>query len=154
MRSLGYAEIEPGQRFRSTGRTLTEADHGLFMMLVGDWHPIHADEEYARATPMGRRLMHASLGLALAMGMQANALEFTDVMVGAIGLNDWRFKAPMFIGDTVHVEIEILRKRMTSDGRRYIVERSLGLVRQDGTVLQEGVAAVMLRLPEPAGAPG
>lgn len=148
MRRLGFAEIEPGQRFASTGRTLTEADHGLFMMLVGDWHPIHADEEYARTTPVGRRLMHASLGLSLAMGMQAALFEFADPMVGAIGLDGWRFRVPMFVGDTVHVELEMLTKRVTSDGRRYIVERRLELVRHDGTVLQGGVAGVMLWLPD------
>ena len=148
MVTLGYADIEPGQRFSSVARTLTETDHGLFMMLVGDWHPVHADEDYARGTPLGRRLMHASLGFSLVMGMQAAAVDFADPMVGALGMTDWRFAAPMFIGDTVHVEIEMLRKRITGDGRRYIVERRMGLVKTDGTVLQEGVASVMLRLPD------
>lgn len=145
---LGYADIRPGQRFSSPGRTLTETDHGLFMMLVGDWHPIHADEDYARSTPVGRRLMHASLGFSLAMGMQAAAVDFADPMVGALGMTDWRFAAPMFIGDTVHAEIEMLKLRVTGDGRRYIVERRLSLVKVDGTVLQGGVASVMLRLPD------
>lgn len=58
----------------------------------------------------------------------------------------------MFIGDTVHLEIEILRKRITSDRARYIVERRLRLARHDGVVLQDGMAAVMLRLPPGAGA--
>ena len=64
MRRLGFAEIEPGQRFASTGRTLTEADHGLFMMLVGDWHPIHTDVEYAAADErFGDRIAHGALVL-------------------------------------------------------------------------------------------
>lgn len=86
MAGLRYDEIEAGQRFTSAGRTLTETDHALFMMLVGDWHAIHADEEYARRTAAGRRLMHASLGLSLAMGLQAQAMAFADPMIGAIGL--------------------------------------------------------------------
>ncbi|CAM5763511.1 MaoC/PaaZ C-terminal domain-containing protein [Bosea minatitlanensis] len=151
MAGLRYDEIEAGQRFTSAGRTPTETDHALFMMLVGDWHAIHADEEYARRTAAGRRLMHASLGLSLAMGLQAQAMAFADPMIGAIGLTDWRFRTPMFIGDTVHVEIEILRKRITSDRARYIVERTLRLARHDGVVLQDGTAAVMLRLPPGAG---
>jgi acyl dehydratase len=147
METLSYPDLQAGAHFTSSGRTLTEADHGLFMMLVGDWHPIHADAEYARGTKMGQRIMHASFGVALCMGMQTSAFEFADTMIGAVGLTDWRFKAPLFIGDTVHVEIEIVGKRVTSDGQRYIVERILRLVKQDGTIVQEGIAAAMLRLP-------
>ena len=144
---LGLRDIVPGARYRGPGRTLTEADHGLFMMLCGDWHPIHADEEYARATPAGRRLMHGTLGIALAMGMQSGAVEFGDDMVGALSLKEWTFRKPLFIGDTVHVEVEFIGARVTSDGSRYVVERRLSLVRHDGVVVQDGIATAMLRVP-------
>jgi len=144
---LGYADIVPGARFSSTGRTLTETDHGLFMMLCGDWHPIHADEEYARTTPAGRRLMHGSFGIALAMGMQASTVEFIDPIVGALGFKEWSFRQPMFVGDTVRTDIEFLSRRISRDGARYVVERRLYLARHDGEVLQQGLAAVLLRLP-------
>ena len=146
MWTVSYASLEAGQTFRSHGRTLTETDHGLFMMLVGDWHPIHADEVYARATPAGRRLMHGSLGVALAMGMQASMMDFTDPIVGALGLDGWVFAAPLFIGDTVVTEVEIVGKRLTSRGDRGIVQRTLRLINQDGTVVQHGRADVMLRV--------
>ena len=148
--ALSFAQLAPGQRFRSTGRTLTEADHTLFMMLCGDWHPIHADEEYARTTPAGGRLMHGTFGIALAMGLQTGALEFADPMVGALGFREWSFRAPLRVGDTVHAEVEILACRITSDGARYIVDRRLTLVRHDGAVIQDGIASAMLRLPESA----
>ena len=145
---LSFRELLPSALFRSTGRTLTEADHGLFMMLCGDWHPIHADAEFAKGTPAGQRMMHGTLGIALAMGMQATALEFADPLLGALGLKEWNFRRPLFIGDTVHVEIEILVRRVTSDGGRYVVERRLSLVRHDGEVIQDGIATALLRLPE------
>lgn len=148
--ALGYAEIKPGARYAGQGRTLTEADHGLFMMLCGDWHPIHADEEYARTTPAGRRLMHGTLGIALAMGMQAGAVAFADPMVGALSLKEWTFRRPLFIGDTVHVEVEFIGTRVTSGGDRYIVKRWLRLLRHDGTVIQDGIATAMLTLPKGA----
>lgn len=144
---LGYADIVPGLQARSTGRTLTEADHTFFMMLCGDWHPIHADEQYARGTPAGQRLMHGSFGIALAMGMQAAAVEFADPMVGALGLTDWRFRKPLLIGDTVHVAIEFLTRRVTRDGARYTVERRLSLMSNED-VIQDGIATVLLKLPE------
>ena len=147
---LGYAGITPGSRYAGPGRTLTEADHGLFMMLCGDWDPIHADEEYARTTPAGRRLMHGTLGIALAMGMQAGAVAFADPIIGALSLREWTFRQPLFIGDTVHVEVEFIGTRVTSDGSRYIVERWLRLLRHDGSVVQDGIATAMLTLPESA----
>lgn len=148
MAALRFADLEPGRRFRSNGRTLTEADHTLFMMLCGDWHPIHADEEHARTTPAGTRLMHGSFGIAITMGMQAAAVEFADPMLGALGLKEWSFREPLRIGDTVHATVEILSRRVTRDGGRYVVERKLGLVRSDGTVIQDGIASVLLRMAE------
>jgi acyl dehydratase len=146
--TLGFAALAPGQRFRSPGRTLTEADHTLFMMLCGDWHPIHADAQYARTTKVGQRLMHGSFGIALAMGMQTAALEFADPIIGALGLKQWDFRGPLLIGDTVHVEVEIIERRTTRDGLRYVVERRLALRRHDDTVIQEGIAAALLAMPK------
>jgi acyl dehydratase len=147
--TLGFAEIAPGLRFRSPGRTLTESDHQLFMMLTGDWHPIHADAEYAATTKAGQRLMHGALGIALAMGMQTAAVEFADPILGALGFSEWSFRKPLFIGDTVHVEVEFLSKRATSGGGRYVVERRLSLKKAE-EVIQDGIATVMLKLPEGA----
>jgi acyl dehydratase len=53
----------------------------------------------------------------------------------------------LFIGDTVHVEIEILGKRITSKADRCIVERQIRLLKQGGVVVQEGRADVMLKAP-------
>ena len=72
--------------------------------------------------------------------------QFSDDMVGATGIREWAYRAPMFVGDTVHVRSVILSKRMTSDGRRAIIERTLSLINQKGTVVQEGIAGTMVRL--------
>jgi acyl dehydratase len=80
------------------------------------------------------------------MGMQYALLEFAEPIVGALGLDAWKFKAPLFVGDTVHVEVEILGKRMTSGGDKGIVQRQIRLINQKGQVVQEGRADVMLRI--------
>jgi len=146
MQTVSFDSLAAGQVFTGPGRTLTETDHQLFMMLVGDWHPIHADEAFARESAFGRRVMHGSFGVALAMGMQAGVIEFSDPIVGALGLREWTFKGPLFIGDTVHVEIEILGKRVTSRGDRGIVQRRLKLVNEAGEAVQEGLADIMVGL--------
>ena len=144
--AIGFTELHAGRRFVSPARTLTETDHQAFMMLVGDWHPIHADAEFARAAPFGQRVMHGGFGVALMLGMMANVLEHADPVIGALGMDEWKFRAPLFIGDTVHLEMEILATRLTSDGGRGIVERGLQLLKHDGTLVQSGKSAVLLRL--------
>jgi acyl dehydratase len=142
---VSFTTIEVGQRFTGHGRTLTETDHALFMMLCADWHPIHADQTFAQTTPAGTRLMHGSFGVALALGMVANVLSFKDPVIGALGLREWSFKAPMMIGHTVHVEIEIADKRK-SGADRGIVELDVALVAANGQVLQQGRSGLMLAL--------
>ena len=138
-RVFTYETLKVGEVFVSPGRTITEADHGLFTMLSGDWHPIHCDEEYARKTPLGRRLVHGTLGITLALGsLQAGLLVSRDPLVAALGIKEWKYKAPIFVGDTLHVEMEIAGKRVTSRGDRYIVERLFRLINQHGVEVQEG----------------
>ena len=142
-----YDTIEVGQRFVSSGRTITEADHGLFTLLSGDWHPIHSDEAYAKGTALGRRLVHGTFGITLALGsLQARLMPVADPLLAALGLREWTYKAPLFVGDTVHIEMEVADKRVTSRGDRYIVERRIRLIKEDGTLVQEGLEASMWAL--------
>ena len=57
--------------------------------------------------------MHGGFGIALAMGMQAHLFDFGSRWL-VISLKDWSFRNPLFIGDTVHTEIEIFGKRITA----------------------------------------
>jgi acyl dehydratase len=147
-RIFTYDTLQVGEVFVSSARTITEADHGLFMMLSGDWHPIHCDEEYAKTTPLGRRLVHGTLGITLALGsLQAGLLESSDPLVAALGIKQWNYKAPIFVGDTLHIELEVGGKRVTSKGDRYVVERKFRLINQHGVVVQEGSAESIWQMP-------
>lgn len=146
-----YDTLAVGTRFVGTGRTVTEADHGTFMMLSGDWHPIHCDEEYAKTTPLGRRIANGTLGITLALGsLQANLMHCSDPLIAALGIKEWNYKAPIFVGDTLHIEMEIADKRMTGKGERYLVERLIRLINQHGAVVQEGRAVSMWQRQKPA----
>jgi acyl dehydratase len=138
-RGFTYDSLVVGQRSVSKGRTITETDHGLFMMLTGAWHPIHADEQYARTTPLGRRVAQGTLGIALALGnLEAEILVSADTLVAALGIAQWNYKGPIFIGDTLHAVVEIVGKELTKSGGRYIVSRRVELINQDNTSIQEG----------------
>ena len=143
---MRFDELTAGMRFSSGGRTLTEAELAFFCMLTGDWHPIHADEEAARKTRVGGRMFHGTFGIAVATALATHLPDLEETVVAATGLREWRFEAPLLIGDTVHVEAEVLAATITGDGRRGVVERRLSLVKHDGTVAQIGLTGLMVAL--------
>jgi acyl dehydratase len=120
-------------------------------MISGDWHPIHADETYARDHGLKGRLFHGAFGLFIAFGMATTLPHFGDEVVGATGIREWTYRRPLFVGDTVHMKASITNKRVTSDGRRAVIERSLALINQDGSVVQDGIAGTMIRLAQRSG---
>jgi acyl dehydratase len=141
-----FNELVVGSQFVGTGRTLTESDLSIACMISGDWHPIHSDENYAKERGLPGRLFQGSFGILIATGMATALPHFSDEIVGATGLREWTYRAPLFVGDTVHVRSVILNKRVTSDGRRAIIERTLSLINQKDAVVQEGIAGTMIRL--------
>ena len=98
--------IAVGDRHTSRGRTITETDVVSFAMFTGDWHPIHTDVEFAAADArFGERIAHGALVLSVALGL----VEFRpEAMKAFYGIERLRFVAPTRIGDTLHVETEVL----------------------------------------------
>ena len=141
-----FHELTVGGEFIGDGRTLSEADLSIACMVSGDWHPIHSDERYARERGLPGRLFQGSYGIFIATGMATKLPHFSDEIVGATGIREWTYRAPIFVGDTVHVRSVILNKRITSDGRRAVIERTLSLINQNSAVVQEGIAGTMVRL--------
>ena len=143
---VSFAALEIGQRWVGPGRTLTEGDLTMACMISGDWHGIHADAEYAGTTPLGGRIFHGPFAIAIAMGMLANLVEFSDPVLGMLDIRDWNFKKPLFVGDTMHIEMSILDKHTTSGNRRGIVDRAIAIINQNGVTVQEGKSRFMLDL--------
>lgn len=98
--------IAVGDRHVSRARTITETDLVSFAMFTGDWHPIHTDVEFAAADPrFGQRIAHGALVISVALGL----VELRPAAMKAFyGIDQLRFVAPTHIGDTLHVETEVL----------------------------------------------
>jgi len=143
-----FTDLQIGEIFRGHGRTLTETDLVKFCMLTGDWNAIHADAEFAKSTRIGQRMFHGTFGVALSVSMSASVLVLRNPVIAALGIREWAFKAPLFINDTVHVELEVADKKVTSDGRRAVLGRRLRLRKHDGSLAQEGLADLMVALEE------
>jgi len=100
-------------------RTVTDADITLYAGLVGDFHRLHMDDEYARRTPYGRRIAHGAMLLgymSTASTLLSDRLEerFAQPNV-SLGYNKVRFTAPVFIGDTITTSISVLEKLEDQD---------------------------------------
>jgi acyl dehydratase len=146
MHSLYYEDIEPPLRLISTGRTVTEADATMFCMLSGDWNPLHCDDEYAKTTMFGRRVVAGVFGFALVAGMFTRWGVFEESGLAMLSIDAWSFKAPIFIGDTIKVEMVIESKRLTSKGDKGVVQRAFSLINQHGDVVQTGRSPMLIAL--------
>ncbi|MCZ2498798.1 dehydratase [Xylophilus sp. Kf1] len=144
MSSLYLEDFQPGQRFTSTGRTITEADLTFFSMLSGDWNPIHADAEFARGTRYGQRVVHGTLGIAICTGMLHQMGIFEQSAIAMTELRDWKFLAPILVGDTVHLTLEILSVDIGKSGRSGKLGRRFLLINQRGETVQDGESGVLV----------
>lgn len=143
-RGMRFEDLEVGWRVRTAGRTVTEADIVLFAGLSGDYTPLHTDAEYARGTLFGERIAHGLLGLAIASGLAAR-LGFLEETVEAFTGLEWRFRAPIRIGDTIHAEIEVAQKRPAPDGRSGFVVFNVQVRNQRGEIVQKGQWTLLVR---------
>ncbi len=138
-----WEEFDTGESFKTRGRTVTEADIVNFAGLSGDFNQLHTDAEYAKGTIFGERIAHGMLGLVIASGLMQSLELYNDTLMAFLGL-EWRFTAPIKIGDTVHLEQTITEKRETKKPDRGIVALEAKLVNQRGEVVQEGIRRIML----------
>ena len=108
-----YDELEVGERRSFPGVTITESQIVTFAGVTGDNFGLHLDAEYAKTTPFGQRVAHGLLVLSCGAGLIP--LEPGRVQA-LLGLDQVRWIQPVFIGDTIHPEMEVLTKRDKRDG--------------------------------------
>ena len=145
-----YDELEVGQRIRhSRGRTVTEMDNVLFSALTMNDQPLHVNEDFASKTQFGRRIVNGVFTLGLVVGITVGELT-EGTIVANLGYDKVTHPNPLFHGDTVYVETEVLGKRESkSDAARGIVTLKHVGRNQDGAVVIEVERAVMfLKRPE------
>lgn len=144
--SLSYDDLRVGLAFRSPGRTITDADLVGFAGLTGDYSELHTSDVYARASQFGRRVAHGLLGLAYAHGlMWPRTGELRDTAIAFLGINDWKFAGPIFVGDTIFVNYRIAELRDSkSKPTQAIAVFDVEVVNQDGAVVQRGRKALLV----------
>ncbi|QJU53265.1 MaoC/PaaZ C-terminal domain-containing protein [Herbiconiux sp. KACC 21604] len=133
-----FDDLEVGQVFVSPGKTVTETDVVMFAALTNDNNQVHTDVEFAAGTRYGQRVVHGLYGTSLSLGLIARTGVFEGSAVALLGIDGWRFVAPVFIGDTLTCTVEIVGTRLTSKGDTGVVERLVSLRNQRDDLVQQG----------------
>ena len=141
-----YADLHVGMSFRSPGRTITDADLVAFAGLTGDYSELHTSDVYAKSSEFGRRVAHGMLGLAYAHGlMWARTGDLRETAIAFLGIDDWRFLQPIFVGDTIFVNYRIAELRDSkSRPTQAIATFDVAVVDQDNRVVQRGRKALLV----------
>lgn len=134
-----------GEKWVSRGRTITETDLVLFASFSGDWFVLHTNKEYAEKTPYKQRIAHGLLVLSAASGL----FQFEPgVVVAFYGMENVRFMNPTFIGDTIHVEVDITDIE-EKDKRRGVITTLQKIKKHSGEIVVVSVMKLMVnRTPE------
>ena len=137
-RGLYFEEFEVGYRVSSPGRTITETDIVNFAGLSGDYMQIHTDEEYAKTTPFGTRIAHGLLVMAIASGLAARTGVLEGTVLAFREIKNWKFIKTVFIGDTIHVAMEVkaLKEMRRIGAGDVIIE--LRVINQNDEVVMKG----------------
>ena len=133
---MTYDELEVGAVYRSRfGRTVLEADNVWFTLLTLNTNPIHFDAEYAATTEWKQPLVDSTFTLALVTGL--SVVDVSERGVN-LGWREVRLPAPVFAGDTLHAETEILSKRESKSraGQGIVTVRTRGVNQRDEVVIE------------------
>ena len=130
-----------GQRFITKARTVTEADVVNFACLSWDHNQLHTDADYAANTRYGRRIAHGLLGTVMHSGL---AYQLTEDSIVAFLEMTWKFKLPIYVGDTIHVEQVVKEMRESAKPDRGILTFEKDIINQRGEVVQTGTTTILL----------
>ena len=105
-----YEEFKVGDIYEHRpGRTITETDNTWFTLLTMNTHPAHFDKEYAKGTEFGKPLVCSPFTVALMVGMSVT--DVSQKAIANLGWDDIRMSHPLFVGDTLYAESEVLDMR-------------------------------------------
>jgi len=139
---LYFDDVAVGQRWESPGRTITETDVVRFAGISGDFNPIHMDHEFARSTAFRRPIAHGLLVLSVASGLSSACPLMRTLAF--LQIREWELRGPVFFGDTLRVQGEVVRKEVRGRGRRGEITWRRRILNQEDKVVQEGLIVTLV----------
>lgn len=140
-----FEDFTIGETFTTPARTITETDVVNFTGLSGDSNPVHTDHEFVKDTQFGKVIAHGALGFSVATGLISRTGLFDGTVIAFLEATDWKFRAPIFVNDTIHVEFDIAEAKETKSPERGILVRAVRIINQDDQVVQAGKMISMIR---------
>ena len=130
-----FEDFEIGHTYEHRpGRTITQSDNTWFTLLTMNTHPLHFDEEYGKATEFGKTLVNSTFTLAVMVGMSVS--DVSQKAIANLGWTDIVLPHPLFVGDTLYAESEVLEKRLSESRENCgIVTVQTTGTNQDGVVV-------------------
>mgnify|MGYP003344644285 FL=1 len=131
-----YEEFEVGDVYEHRpGRTITETDNTWFTLLTMNNHPLHFDTEYAAQSEFRKPLVNSCLTLSIVVGMSVSDVSYKAI--GNLGWNDIKLTAPVFAGDTLYAQSEVIAKRESQSRptQGIVTVRTTGLNQHGRTVI-------------------
>jgi acyl dehydratase len=111
---LWFEELTPGLVVdHAVTRTVTEGDNTLFSVMTMNPQPLHLDEVFAATTQYGTRIVNSLFTLSLLVGISVHETTL-GTTVGNLGFEEIAFPAPVFHGDTIHAQTEVLAARVSA----------------------------------------
>ena len=149
-----FEDWKEGERLLTPSRTVTETDVVMFAAMSGDYNELHTSEEYMKETAFGKRIVHGLLGLSLSHGLSFRTGFLEGTVIAFLGIESWKFLAPLYIGETIHVRLTVSETRTSqSKPDRGIVKLFVEVINQRGQVIQSGTKSLMIKRRLSRGAP-
>jgi len=146
MRGKFFDEWVVGEEYITPSRTMTETDVVMFAAMSGDYNELHTSEEFMKSSQFGKRLVHGLLGLAVSHGLLFRTGLLEGTAIAFLGVDSWKFQAPIFFGDTIRIKVKVAEKRPSkTKPDRGVVKLFLEVIKQDDTVVQSGFKTIMIK---------
>lgn len=144
-RGLYLEEFQIGLKLKTPARTITETDVVNFAGISGDFTSIHTDTEYTKGTPFGQRVAHGVLVLSVITGLAARSGFMEGTVLAFREISQWKFSAPVFIGDTIHGEFEVEETKPLPRLGGGAVILNVRVFNQDDQIVMKGQFNVLMQ---------
>lgn len=144
-----FEDFEEGQEFETVGRTVTETDLVMHSAITGDWTELHTNRHYAEEQYFGERVAHGPYTFSLATGFVYRSGIVERTVLAFLGMNYMDIPAPVHIGDTVSLHMEVVEKKDISsrdDSGLIVIDTTM--TNQDDEVVFEGDMKFLIKTEE------
>ncbi len=145
-------DLRVGDKVKSRRRTISEGEFTAMVNLSWENSPLHSDKEYGKTTPFGERILGGPCIIPFVAGLSGqSAHDLWDRsgghLVALLGIDNVRFTAPLFPGDTIWVETEVTGFKQTSKPGRFTIAVKDVLYKMDGRAILEMQRVVLMQEP-------